>query len=126
MRVLLTGSAGFIGTVISSALQDRGDEVVGLDVMLPQAHGQAHPPEGTRHLDVRDAGEWGELLDGIDVVCHQAALVGAGVRVADLPDYAAHNDLGTAALLAAYALRGSRRASSSMSCHCSTRSQDQQ
>ena len=34
-------------------------------------------------------------------MCHQAALVGAGVRVADLPDYASHNDLGTAALLAA-------------------------
>jgi dTDP-L-rhamnose 4-epimerase len=34
-------------------------------------------------------------------VCHQAALVGAGVRVGDLPDYAGHNDLGTAALLAA-------------------------
>ena len=41
------------------------------------------------------------LLGGVDVVCHQAALVGAGARVADLPAYAAHNDLGTAALLAA-------------------------
>ncbi len=52
-------------------------------------------------LDVRDAGEWAELLDGVDVVCHQAAMVGAGVTVADLPLYAGHNDLGTAALLAA-------------------------
>jgi hypothetical protein len=34
------------------------------------------------------------------VVCHQAAQVGAGVRVGGLPHYAAHNDLGTAALLA--------------------------
>ncbi len=41
------------------------------------------------------------LLEGIDAVCHQAAVVGAGVTVADLPAYAAHNDLGTAALLAA-------------------------
>jgi len=38
-------------------------------------------------------------------VSHQAALVGAGVTVADLPAYAAHNDLGTAALLAAMAER---------------------
>jgi dTDP-L-rhamnose 4-epimerase len=37
----------------------------------------------------------------VDVVVHQAALVGLGVRVADLPAYAAHNDLGTASLLAA-------------------------
>ncbi|MGB0101143.1 MAG: NAD-dependent epimerase/dehydratase family protein, partial [Nocardioides sp.] len=44
---------------------------------------------------------WPELLAGVDVVCHQAAVVGAGVRVADLPDYAGVNDLGTAVLLAA-------------------------
>lgn len=31
MRVLLTGSAGFIGFSVASALLDRGDEVIGLD-----------------------------------------------------------------------------------------------
>ena len=101
MKVLLTGSAGFIGAAVRAALENRGDEVVGLDLMLPQAHGEAAPPQGTHHLDVRDAADWVDLLRGVDVVCHQAALVGAGVRVADLPHYAAHNDLGTAALLAA-------------------------
>ena len=35
------------------------------------------------------------------MVVHQAALVGLGADVADLPAYASHNDLGTAALLAA-------------------------
>ncbi len=74
--------------------------------MLPQAHGAATAPEGTHQVDVRDAGAWADLLEGIDVVCHQAAMVGAGVTVADLPAYAAHNDLGTAALLAAMADRG--------------------
>ena len=59
-------------------------------------------------LDVRDAMAWADLLDGIDVVCHQAAMVGAGVTVADLPSYAGHNDLGTAALLAAMHARGVR------------------
>jgi dTDP-L-rhamnose 4-epimerase len=101
VKVLLTGSAGFIGSAVARQLATRGDEVLGVDLMLPQAHGQATPPQGTHHLDVRDAGEWGDLLRGVDVVCHQAALVGAGVRVADLPHYAAHNDLGTTALLAA-------------------------
>ncbi len=57
-------------------------------------------------LDVRDAGAWADLLDGVDVVCHQAAMVGAGVTVADLPSYAGHNDLGTAVLLAAMHTRG--------------------
>jgi dTDP-L-rhamnose 4-epimerase len=101
VRVLLTGSAGFIGTAIGAALEADGDEVVRVDLMLEMAHGGTEPPAGTHRLDVRDAGEWTSLLRGVDVVCHQAAVVGAGVRVADLPAYAAHNDLGTAALLAA-------------------------
>ncbi len=101
--MLLTGSAGFIGTAIGDRLEADGDEVVRVDLMLENAHGNATPPEGTHQLDVRLAGsaQWASLLAGIDVVCHQAALVGAGVRVGDLPSYAGHNDLGTAALLAA-------------------------
>ena len=101
MKVLLTGSAGFIGSAIDRALTAGGDEVVRVDLMLPAAHGAAEPPEGTHLLDVRDAPSWVDLLRGVDAVCHQAALVGLGVRVSDLPSYASHNDLGTAALLAA-------------------------
>ncbi len=101
MKVLLTGSAGFIGTAIGAALEADGDEVVRVDLMLAQAHGAATAPPDTHQLDVRDAAAWTELLRGVDAVCHQAAVVGAGVKVADLPDYASHNDLGTAALLAA-------------------------
>ncbi len=101
MRVLLTGSAGFIGSAVATALRAEGADVVPVDVMLPAAHGGTSPPEGTHLLDVRDADEWRHLLRGADAVVHEAAVVGAGVRVADLPLYAAHNDLGTAALLAA-------------------------
>ena len=101
MRVLLTGSAGFIGSAIGDQLEARGDEVVRLDLMLPQAHGGAVPPPGTHAVDVRDGEALRELVRGVDVVCHQAALVGAGVTVSDLPLYASHNDLGTAELLSA-------------------------
>jgi dTDP-L-rhamnose 4-epimerase len=80
-----------------------------VDLMLPQAHGVAEPPSGTHRLDVRDAASWTDLLAGADVVCHQAAMVGAGVTVSDLPDYAGHNDLGTAALLAAMHEAGVQR-----------------
>jgi dTDP-L-rhamnose 4-epimerase len=100
VKVLLTGSAGFIGGAIGRALDAAGDEVVRVDLMLDKAHGAATAPEGTHQVDVRDADRWANLLRGVDVVCHQAAVVGAGVTVADLPAYAAHNDLGTAALLA--------------------------
>lgn len=107
MRVLVTGSAGFIGAEIARQLEAAGDEVVRVDLMLPQAHGAASAPAGTHQVDVRTLGP--ALLDGVDAVCHQAAVVGAGVQVADLPAYAAHNDLGTAALLAAMSEAGVSR-----------------
>ena len=109
MRVLLTGAAGFIGGAIRRELDAAGHEVVLVDVLLPQAHRVPPVVDGLHVLDVRDAADWADLLDGIDVVCHQAALVGAGTTVADLPEYAAHNDLGTAALLAAMSARDVRR-----------------
>lgn len=112
MRVLLTGSAGFIGTAIGAALESAGHDVVRADLMLAQAHGSGTPPDGTHQLDVREAvddARWAPLLEGVDAVCHQAAMVGAGVTVADLPAYAGHNDLGTAALLAAMHAAGVHR-----------------
>ncbi len=102
MRVLLTGAAGFIGTAIARRLTADGDEVVGIDALIDAAHPtEAQLPEGVRHLDVRDPDQLVSILSGVDVVCHQAAMVGAGIEVADLPQFASHNDLGTATLLAA-------------------------
>ena len=102
MRVLLTGAAGFIGAHIRSALSARGHEVVSIDLMLASAHGESPVvPDGVLRVDVRDSGTVERLLAGIDVVCHQAAVVGAGVDVNDSPAFASHNDFGTAVLLAA-------------------------
>jgi len=111
MRVLLTGAAGFIGAATAAELGRDDVEVVAVDLLLPQAHGEAvraAPPVGVHVLDTRCAGDWGYLLDGVDVVVHLAAMVGAGVSAADLPLYAGHNDLGTASVLAAAAERGVR------------------
>ena len=95
-------TAGFIGGQVVAQLRSRGDDVVGVDAMIPQAHGaHATTPPDVHRLDLRNAATWADLLDGVDVVCHQAAMVGAGVTPADLPSYAAHNDLGTATLLSA-------------------------
>ncbi|OBK28371.1 NAD-dependent dehydratase [Mycobacterium asiaticum] len=101
MRVLLTGAAGFIGSRVDAALRAAGHEVVGLDALLPAAHGpDAQLPAGCHLLDVRDADALAPLLAGVDVVCHQAAMVGAGVNAADAPEYGGHNDFGTTVLLA--------------------------
>ena len=101
MRVLLTGAAGFIGSRIGSALTARGHEVIAVDAMLPAAHqADATPPPGCALVDVRDGDALAALLPGIDVVCHQAAVVGAGVNALDAPSYALHNDAGTATILA--------------------------
>ena len=101
MRVLLTGSAGFIGDAVATQLEAQGDEVVRVDLLIPEAHAPGTDAEDTHRVDVRDAGALRPLLDGVDVVCHQAAMVGAGATVADMPSYASHNDLGTAVLRAA-------------------------
>lgn len=109
MRVLVTGAAGFIGTVTCAVLRDHGVDVVAVDLLLPQAHGQAtraDPPPDVLRLDVREADRWSAHLEGVDVVLHLAAMVGAGASAADLPLYAGHNDLGTAAVLAAMHGRG--------------------
>ncbi|GAB3655591.1 NAD-dependent epimerase/dehydratase family protein [Nocardioides korecus] len=107
MRVLVTGACGFIGAHVADRLEARGDEVVRVDALIPQAHAEGvEVPEGVHRLDVRRADEWADLLDGVDAVDHQSAMVGAGVTVADLPLYAGHNDLGTAVLLAAMSARG--------------------
>ena len=75
--------------------------------MLPAAHGPDAPlPDGVERGDVRSAADVDRFLEGVDVVCHQAAMVGLGVDVQDLPAYVSCNDLGTAVLLAGMARAG--------------------
>ena len=109
MHVLVTGGAGFIGAAVVSALFDAGHQVRVLDALLPEVHANGWPA----HLDHRAERVRADVrtmddgvLDGIDAVCHQAAMVGLGVDLDDLPSYVGHNELGTAVLLAAMARRG--------------------
>lgn len=123
MRVLLTGMAGFIGSHVADALVETGHDVIGLDCLLPQAHGsvdtadraaiaEVAPWTTAHHLevgDVRDPATLDRVLRGVDAVCHQSAVVGHGLDPSDAPSYAAHNDLGTAELLAAMHRAGTSR-----------------
>jgi dTDP-L-rhamnose 4-epimerase len=99
--VLLTGAAGFIGSAVGARLRAAGHVVVGVDALLPAAHGSSPVlPQGCHRADVRDADALAPLLAGVDLVCHQAAMVGAGVGAADAPNYGGHNDFATTVLLA--------------------------
>jgi dTDP-L-rhamnose 4-epimerase len=95
------------------SLCDAGHAVTALDALLPSVHPVGDPPLDSRaqfvRADVRDAPAYRALLPEFDAVCHQAAMVGLGVDMADLPDYAGHNDLGTAVLLAELAAAGIKR-----------------
>jgi dTDP-L-rhamnose 4-epimerase len=111
MEVLVTGGAGFIGSHLVDLLAERGHRVRVLDRLHPKAHGG--PPDYLRD-DVDYL--WADLdgpaldgaVDGVQVVCHQAAMVGLGKDLADVVDYVRDNALGTARLLAALHRRPGR------------------
>ncbi len=82
MRVLVTGGAGYIGSVVSEQLVNDGHEVVVYD-NLSKGHRDA-VVAGARFVegDLLDADKLRETLNGIDAVIHMAAfsLVGESVE----------------------------------------------
>jgi dTDP-L-rhamnose 4-epimerase len=113
VRVLVTGAAGFIGSHVTDVLAERGHELVLVDALLPVAHPAerevASAPKGLVHAALQDPGVLPGLLRDVDVVCHQAAMVGHGVDPGDAPAFANHNDYATACLLKAMYEGGVRR-----------------
>ncbi len=111
-RVLVTGGAGFIGSHVVDLLVEAGTEVRVLDCFHPAAHSRRpdylNPAAELVVGDLTDPEVAVAAVDGIDAVCHQAAMVGLGLDFTEAPDYVAANDLGTARLLAALAGRGFR------------------
>jgi UDP-glucose 4-epimerase len=76
MKVLVTGGAGYIGSIVAQQLVERGDEVVVLD-SLERGHRQAVSPGAELvEADLRDADRVRAALDGagFDGVLHFAAL----------------------------------------------------
>jgi dTDP-L-rhamnose 4-epimerase len=108
MRVLVTGAAGFIGSHVAEAMRAAGHEVRGLDSLSPAVHdGRPGYADGELVVgDVRDPSAVDRALAGVDAVCHQAAMVGLGADLSDLPVYTDVNVTGTAVLLEAMGRHG--------------------
>ena len=80
VKTLVTGGAGFIGTHLVEQLLERGDDVVVLDSLAPQVHGEVTPnvPDAVELIegDVGDDAAADRALAGVDRVVHLAAAVG--------------------------------------------------
>jgi UDP-glucose 4-epimerase len=86
MRVLITGGAGFVGSHLSEALLDRGDEVSVLDNLSTGSidniqHLKGHPRFRYTIDSVTNEPLLAELIDASDVVVHLAAAVGVKLIV---------------------------------------------
>ena len=78
MKLLVTGGAGYVGSVTSRLLLDAGHEVVVLDNLVTGFR-EAVAPEATFvEKDVRDAADVLTPEAGFDAVLHFAGLIAAG------------------------------------------------
>jgi UDP-glucose 4-epimerase len=102
MKLLVTGGAGYIGSIVSRQLLDAGHEVVVLD-NLERGHREAIAPQARFvHADLRDADAVGAVLaDGCDGVLHFAALALVAESVSHPERYYRTNVQGTLNLLEA-------------------------
>jgi nucleoside-diphosphate-sugar epimerase len=80
MRVLVTGCAGYIGSVLTRQLLNKGHHVRGVDALF--FGGDAlldiitHPQFEFVRADMRDSKAVMAALDGVEAVAHLAAIVG--------------------------------------------------
>ena len=102
MKLLVTGGAGYVGSVVAHQLVEAGHETVVLD-NLAKGHEEAIP-EGARFVagDLLDPeGTRAFLLEGFDGVLHFAALSLVGESVEEPERYYRNNVCGTLNLLEA-------------------------
>jgi UDP-glucose 4-epimerase len=117
MKAVVTGGAGYIGSVVAAQLLDAGHDVVVIDD-LSRGHAGAVPP-GAEHVDISlaDAGALREpLADGVDAVLHFAALALVPESVEHPERYWRNNVAGTLNLLDAMRAGGVGRLVFSSTC----------
>ena len=93
-NVLITGGAGFIGSHLTDELIANGHNVVLLDNLHPQVHGEENktpdyinPKAEFVYGDVRDRKVLQPLLENVDIVFHFAAYTGVGQSMYQIESY---------------------------------------
>jgi nucleoside-diphosphate-sugar epimerase len=80
MRVLVTGGAGYVGSMLVPALLEAGHEVRVLDVLTwgvqPLLGSWSHPAFSFMRGDVREPEHRAAAVTGMEAVVHLAAIVG--------------------------------------------------
>lgn len=117
MKLLVTGGAGYIGSIVAQRLLADGHEVVVLD-SLERGHRDA-VPAGARlvEVDLRDAGAVRDAVaEGFDAVLHFAAYALVAESVASPERYWRNNVLGSLNLLDAMRAADVRRLVFSSTC----------
>jgi nucleoside-diphosphate-sugar epimerase len=94
-RILVTGSSGFIGSAVSSALARAGHSVRAASRKPTKITNQDHF-EWVELTDLESDVDWEPLVAGMDIVVHLAAI--AHRSHADSSDYARANRIATASL----------------------------
>jgi len=116
MRTLVTGGAGYIGSVVANLLLEAGHDVVVLDD-LSRGHAAAIP-DGAEHVAVSlgDPPALAAALEGVDAVLHFAALALVAESVEHPERYWRNNVVGTLNLLDAMRANGVGRLVFSSTC----------
>ena len=107
-RILVTGGAGYIGSITTHHLLRRGFEVVVIDD-LSRGHRENVAAERLHVLRLQDTGAVANLLAGVDAVVHFAAYIAVGESTREPELYFSNNVGGSLSLLEAMARAGVRR-----------------
>ncbi|MGD1092395.1 MAG: UDP-glucose 4-epimerase GalE [Bryobacteraceae bacterium] len=101
-RILVTGGAGYIGSITAQHLLRRGYDVTVADD-LSRGHRHNVPPGLLRVVRLQDTSAIAQLLEGVDAVVHFAAFIAVGESTKEPELYFANNVGGTLSLLEAMA-----------------------
>ena len=108
MKIVITGGLGFIGQHLCFKLLAEGHDVLLIDSLAPQIHGELpvlFPPPGASivRMDLCHIADRYDLIEGVDVIFHLAAETGTAQSMYLMSRYARVNCEGTTSLLEAIA-----------------------